>query len=118
MKANTPLLRYLHLLLVALIISLNTNAEGGVLIKGPGAAISCGKWVELRGQGQPAWDAESWLMGYLSGAAEMNNVDVLRTTDSAAIFGWMDNFCKANPLQPFADGASRLFQMLGKRTAR
>ena len=71
----------------------------------------------MRGSGM-----ELWLMGYLSGLNVQHDragllprdpLDALNSADQA--FVWIDNFCKANPLQKLEGAASELFSELKER---
>ena len=78
-------------------------------------ARSCGQWVEARKGGYNP--AESWLVGFLSGAALGANVDILKGTDNLSLFLWVDNYCRANPLKDLDDAGVDLFLEL-KKTKR
>ena len=54
-------------------------------------------------------------MGYLSGIALALDKDFWgqpgsNALDSASVYLWMDNYCRANPLKDIADGGELLFQ--------
>lgn len=103
-------MRVLAVLLVCWISAVQAEE---ITYRGSGTS-SCGRWVEMREDGR-AGPMEGWLMGYLSGKAEGQRVDVLRTTDNQAAYVWMDAYCQANPLRPMLDGAQALFLVLLKR---
>jgi len=70
---------------------------------------SCGKWIEARARGQSV-GMQYWVLGYISGVntfrAEGN--DFLKEVDAAATFGWLDNYCRSQPLDPFAVAVNKL----------
>jgi hypothetical protein len=73
----------------------------------PKEISSCGGWTWYRDHG-PEDDSEAWVLGYLSGAAfgtwsGLNPIrlDPLKGVDGAAVFAWIDNYCRAHPLDPF-----------------
>ena len=81
------------------------------------ATADCGEWVLMKDpSGKPTREFRYWLLGYLSGAAVETGKDILRTTSSASIELWMDNYCKANPLKTVGEGATTLFYELTKKT--
>jgi hypothetical protein len=61
---------------------------------------SCGTWTVDRQSGQSLND-QAWASGFLSGEMSfygaIKNVDVELNTDTNGLFGWLDNYCKANP---------------------
>jgi hypothetical protein len=74
-------------------------------IIGAGVATSCGKWTALRKSNGDFFDAGNWVLGYASGAATASGKNILSGLDSEAVFGWLDNYCAANPLTPISDAA-------------
>jgi hypothetical protein len=81
-------------------------------------ASSCGEWVQetqKRGDGSPDATSSFWLLGYLSASASLKQKDILKGTDSASIFVWVQNYCRANPLDKIPDAANELFEELVKR---
>jgi hypothetical protein len=70
---------------------------------------TCGTWVENRRHRQRLTeDLEIWAAGYLSGAAMGTRKDFLAGFDIGAVFAWLDNSCRANPLQPFTASLNAL----------
>lgn len=77
----------------------------------------CGEWVSGT---RPS--SKTWLAGYLSGLNQMyfaratkkfktnNPLGELKSLDQAEV--WMDNWCKANPLETVDMGALMLFDAL------
>ena len=65
---------------------------------------SCGSWTQARGNHQSAY-MEYWVMGFVSGAnvvrASEDKTDILKGTDPAALWSWIDNYCYAKPLERF-----------------
>jgi hypothetical protein len=77
---------------------------------------SCGTWVQTRQAGDMASIGNRlWLIGFLSGVAAGTQKDLLKTTDNDSITLWMDNYCRANPLNDLEDGAETLAKELMKR---
>jgi hypothetical protein len=84
--------------------------------------VSCGKWTEARrtttGQGLYI----QWLAGFLSGLnIESKGPDVLNGQGFDALMAWVDNFCRANPLEPIATAGFALMKELrskGRERAR
>jgi len=74
---------------------------------GSGAASSCGKWLAYRNSGRelPMLSMLNWALGYISGAATWADDigDPLRGTDLDGVAYWFDNYCAAQPDNPFSD---------------
>ena len=68
---------------------------------GVGAANSCGTWLSNRHNNDVADLAlKKWVLGFLSGVGFVGspNLDPLNHLDANAVFHWMDNYCRAHPL--------------------
>jgi hypothetical protein len=57
--------------------------------------VSCETWSKQRPRNAKA--AEAWLLGYLSGLAQERDADFPKGMDDAALFRWMDDYCRRNP---------------------
>lgn len=82
---------------------------------------SCGDWVESR-QSHPSTAElanKSWLMGYMTGMADGLPSEVapnlLGETDGDSLVVWMDNYCKAHPLENVLLGGQELTTELLRR---
>ena len=88
---------------------------GGKLYIGDGSN-SCGAWTEERArdnQRVQLW--KGWLLDFVSGANIYGNSDILAGADAQAIYGWVDNYCRAHPLDRVFDGAVALVSELLRR---
>ena len=54
----------------------------------------------------------SWVLGWVSAAGYYGAH--LRHTDADAISAWVDNYCRANPLNQIKDAADSLVDELAK----
>lgn len=101
-------------LALALLISA-TPSEAKHLVLGAGVR-SCGAWTTDRVQNRAAL-REAWLIGFVSGhnAYATTSRNVGETTDDAAMFSWIDNHCRANPLDTLEEAA---IAMVAAITAR
>jgi hypothetical protein len=83
---------------------------------------SCGEWVKARvdvATPQPETQiVERWLIGFLSGIAVGTRLDLLHGTDSASLYSWMDDYCRANPLRSVAEGTPALVAELRNKVKR
>jgi hypothetical protein len=74
---------------------------------------SCGSWsaAAQRGTSDPKRVAyKAWLTGYVT-AANLNRVLADRpdfTPDGEGMVGWVDNYCRAHPLETIADASVQL----------
>ena len=69
-------------------------------ILGVGVSSTCGQWQENRKAGNLASvQQRSWIAGFLSGHnVTSNDRDFLASTDTAAIYIWIDNYRRNRPL--------------------
>ena len=72
---------------------------------------SCGAWTESR-RSRASYLREQWVLGYLSGIAVVNQDgdDPLRGMDADGVWGWIDNYCRANPIRRITDAANAFYQ--------
>ena len=103
----------LMLMVVLSLVGSNANAVSvGIL----GAGATCGKWANDRAEknGWPAVSAAAYLSGLLSGMAIASNKDVLEA-NADGYYLWMDNYCRAHPLDHVSDAGKVLFNELMTR---
>ena len=94
------------LLLASSTVAVPAPADGGAESR---QAPSCGEWVVHRDKSDTlALGNGSWLLGYLSGLATGSGKDYLAGTDNAAIYKWMDSYCRKNPLRDLSNGGNAL----------
>ncbi len=66
------------------------------------ATESCGSWsASRRANNVRSWVTEQWVLGFLSGvayAASSSGPDPLTGVDDEAVWAWVDNYCRAHPL--------------------
>ena len=77
---------------------------------------SCGTWVKETNEDQ--WQivaTRGWLVGFLTGLAVASDKDVLRGTDNASWYLWVNNYCQANPLKKLDSAGYILFLELSKQ---
>lgn len=100
--------------------SLQTSAQNRLAF-GVGIANSCGVWMQARQtrSGNNEKVLTQWVAGHLSGLnMDTAHPDALLGTDFDGLMGWIDNYCKANPLDKVATAAGRLFDELRSRAQR
>ncbi|MEJ8825624.1 hypothetical protein WKW80_26955 [Variovorax humicola] len=96
---------------------LNFHASAEVTVMG---FSSCGQWVKQRAVEQGTRERfvtltmEMWLIGYLSGLSVGTDIEVLRGRESQSLLLWVDNYCKANPLDDTSIAGHALFNALKK----
>src|SRR5262249_19854262 len=94
--------------------------------------VSCGEWLRLRSfEGRGAehsreiaslYQIQAWADGFVSGvnlqAAGAQTPDMLASQPtSSAIYAVIDNYCRANPLEPVVGGVMVLVKELRARAA-
>lgn len=104
-------------LVVALLASLSAGsaAANARTEMGPGL-VSCGAW--LASTSAMRYGRGAWVLGYLSRAAHAYPGDLLAPLDSDAVTAWLDNYCRAHPLEDLAAAASTLEGELAHRWAQ
>ena len=125
-----PRITFIHAKTIAInliaFLSAGTVAFDAVMagqnIQGAGAA-SCGNWTESRKVGNSSATSTmqlQWVMGFLS-AYNIYKYDgiladgVFTNIDLKAVAGWLDNYCKNNPLKAPFHGALELAHELDSR---
>ena len=97
-------------LTAAIVVALSCAANAQVTI----GDYDCGQWFTAERR-QPA---QAWLLGYLTGSNEPfagSGKEPLRRLNSAdQAYLWVDNYCKANPLQSVSDAGKALLRELSK----
>jgi hypothetical protein len=78
------------------------------LVETRGAA-SCETWLKERPNNAKLH--ESWLLGFLSGVSQEADIHFPKVMDNAALFKWMDDYCRQNPRQTIQMGG---FMLMGK----
>lgn len=76
------------------------------------ASISCGKFLSDDGDVYARNNWKLWISGYITGI----NIARGRSTpeiDVDGMYGWILNYCRANPLGALMSGASQLDKTLG-----
>jgi hypothetical protein len=88
---------------------------GEYVILGAGSR-PCGSWLRLRSQPDPeAAVLQSWVLGYITSV----NANVLTKRQDIAdgktvdgLFGWVDSYCAAHPLDSLARATGNLLESL------
>ena len=71
---------------------------------------SCGAWTLERQQNSVRSTLyATWVLGFVSGQnADDSLPDFLKGVDAGAILGWIDNYCRSNPLEKVVGAADSL----------
>jgi hypothetical protein len=77
--------------------------------------LSCGRRQKDR-RSNTAIALQVWVLGYLTRAYyDGINRDLTAGTDTAGIFAWINNYCRANPLKNLVAAVEHLVDTLQKR---
>lgn len=76
---------------------------------------SCGEWINRHSDPIAEVADQSWLTGVMTGLMIGGAIDILAGTDGPSIFLWMDDYCRAHPLDSVGTGAGTLGLELLKR---
>lgn len=85
------------------------------------ATTSCGSWTNERSKQYSiaSLGLEHWALGFVSGSNwTSHGKDELADVDADAIYAWLDNYCRQNPLDKFPHAVTTLAQELANRAAR
>lgn len=104
MKINTKLV------LLALFACITTNANAITRM----GAISCGEWVAYQANTK-SFAQQYWLSGFISGMAAGAREDILDGVSGESLTLWVDNYCRANPLEDTFSAGILLFMELEKQ---
>ncbi len=100
-----------------------------MIIMGAGT-VTCGEWLRLRPSlGREGnltdlgslYQLQAWIDGYISGYNVGSNgqPDLLASRpESAALYAWIDNYCRSDPLGHIGEAADALAQALRSRAER
>lgn len=80
--------------------------------------LSCGTWTKHRNDLPYAYQFQAWVDGYLSAYNIASDgadflLPVLKNKDG--IYAWIDEYCRANPLDPIIKGMLPLIEQLKTR---
>ena len=79
---------------------------------------SCGTWTQVRST-RETQAYQSWVLGFLSGAnLAFGNPDFLAGVDTNAVHAWIDNYCRAKPLDGLPMAVQALTNELRDRAKR
>ena len=93
--------------LITTLLSSTTQAED---YKSYGLhSVSCGSWTQERKE-KINTPSEAWILGFISGAGWAGRN--MAYTDIDAVFGWIDHYCKENPLDNLIDAAEGIIATL------
>ena len=112
-------MRTIGLAAILLLASLQLAHAGG--IKGAGAT-SCGSWVEDRKMNNH-FAQLNWVLGFISGYNQFAYSGsapngIFGNADPNAIAGWLDNYCRENPLDTVYEGSVQLVKELQQRVGK
>jgi hypothetical protein len=102
------------LLLTAVIAITSVSTSISAEYKGFGAGgKSCGAWTsEKANSPASSYQNQQWVLGFVSGAGWSENRSY--EADADGMLGWIDNYCKENPLKDIGDTAAALIYELEK----
>lgn len=113
--------------LAAFALYASTAVAGDYVVVGAGAKITCGEWTKERStprdaNGNGGWyelTLTNWMQGYLSGLNMAAFLEAKKPMAAipqpAAIHGWIDNYCRQNPLDDLQVATHKLMVELWRR---
>lgn len=106
-----------RILMASTILFMSTNALAGQ-IQGAGG-VTCGAWLQTR-QSNQHYGELHWVQGFISSYNQYvytgrNPNGIFGSVDHDSIAAWMDNYCRANPLETVYKGTLHLVEELKHR---
>jgi len=88
------------------------DAPINYMILGEGA-LSCGTWTSHRHSADAYENAmTAWVLGFITAGNSWESIlhrrNLSEGTDSDGLFGWIDNYCTAHPLEDLSSAAMAL----------
>jgi hypothetical protein len=109
------MLRNQRLIIVSLVIAaLWAGTANAVTAIGLGME-SCGSWTEAR-RTRTSFGYEQWVVGFMSGVAGALNDNLFDGKDAQGVWGWVDSYCRAHPLEMLAVATAELINTIQPRT--
>ena len=104
-------------ILAFVFLFITTSAVAG-MIKGAGVS-TCGAWLRYRSSGLYYGELH-WIQGFISSynhyvKTGQNQNGIFGSADGKSIAAWMDNYCRANPLDSVYMGTIVLVDELKRR---
>ena len=102
----------LRTLVVIATLGTTCIANSQVYVEGGGA--DCGQWIKAR-NAERAGNFEHFVLGFLNGMALTTDKEFWAPrggpkVSREAVYLWMDNYCRTNPLNAIATGVVTLFR--------
>jgi len=91
----------------------NAHAEDNNRIILGSGYISCGQWLESRGDTSLHNQYKQWVFGFVSGSNYNSNQGQSQPPDLAAAVAFIDQYCTNNPLHYLPFAAAALVQETG-----
>jgi hypothetical protein len=104
-------MRLLTGVFLAFVFVVSAEAAETIQLIGSGVKQSCGSWLEARQQkSRDAVALQQWTIGHLSGVAVYSeNLNPLEGLHADAVWYWLDNYCRANPIKSLSKDALPAF---------
>lgn len=101
------------LLFIAAIAATSISVPASAYIVYGSGGKSCGTWTNDKESDEVShrWNT-MWLLGFVSGSGWVEGETY--EADSSGMLGWVDNYCKENPLKEISDAAQNLVLELEK----
>ena len=106
--------RYLLALLQSTLLTGTISTPGRAYeVFGNGSSVSCSQWLQDRQSASAERYAdENWVLGFLTGVNAATSSTTGSGSDAAGKFAWIDNYCRAHPLELLVGAAERLWYAL------
>jgi hypothetical protein len=120
LREEQQCMRFFLTMMLSVVLTAGTTQAQAYNVMGRGLD-SCGAWITHRRDvkvGAPitanseiADEETNWVVGFLSGVGFMGrgNVNPLDGMDAEGILAWIDNYCRAHPIERIVEAAGAFF---------
>jgi hypothetical protein len=113
-------MRFRAVILASIILTLSSSVSWSrdPSILGSGYR-SCGNWTsEREGKTERSYEFAQWILGYITAVniyVLQYDDDVTKGADNAELLVWIDDYCRAHPLDRIEDAAEELLKVIRKK---
>ena len=109
------------LILASLLMASSTSPTSAQRVAIGEGIKSCGTWTKERQvKSQASHMFATWVLGYASGAnwRAYPDPDFLAEPDAEGILAWVDNYCRAHPIDTIGKASEELIYFLERRAGK
>jgi hypothetical protein len=106
-------------LIAGLLVGMLSTTAQAYEVFGDCSSVSCSQWLEDRQSASSEHYAdENWVLGFLTGVNAATSSTTGSGSDAEGKFAWIDNYCRAHPLELLVGAAERLWYALNQPASK